>query len=94
VLLALGVLVLGILLGSGPAALTPIVGPVLRFVIPRNLSDLFIETEGFLFIPLLAYGYWRGWWPRLPYYMNHFLGLDHKVKVDCPRCALKFEAEV
>lgn len=62
---------------------------LLQFFVPPNVADLIIETEGCLFIPILAYGYWRGWWPRLPQYMDRFLGLEHIVK--CPHCGEKFE---
>lgn len=59
------------------------------FLVPRNLADLFIDTEASLFLPILAYGWYRGWWVKLRPEMERFLGIERYAT--CPHCGETFE---
>ena len=62
--------------------LLAILDVIWRWVVPSNVSYLFVDVEASLFIPILAYGWVRGWWTRLRGRMDAFLGLERH----CPSC--------
>jgi hypothetical protein len=48
-------------------------GLLWAFLAPRDLSDVFIDTEFTLFFPILATGWKRGWWSKLALRMDQWL---------------------